>query len=225
VARHGAAVDPRLRRRAVGDPRPVLLYDIVGAADLPSGVRLNATSRYLGILVGPAVGSAILLAFGPAYGILVNTVFYLPAVLWLVNTPYGPRFRKGAAPPKRAMRGYADIVQTIREIVEQSTIVSMTVLAGCESFFIGNTCNAQLPGFAEDLGHGDPGLAYSMLLAADAAGGLLVGVLESMALLKPAPRTAIVLALLWCCALIGFAASGNYPVALMLLFAAGFLVC
>jgi hypothetical protein len=92
-------------------PGQVLLYDIVGPADLPSGVRLNATSRYLGILVGPAVGSAILLAFGPAYGILLNTVFYLPAVLWLVNAPYGPRFRKGAAPPKRAVRDFADIVQ------------------------------------------------------------------------------------------------------------------
>jgi hypothetical protein len=44
-----------------------------------------------------------------------------------------------------------------------------------------------------------------------------------MALLKPAPRTAIVLALLWCCALICFAASDIYPVALALLFAAGFL--
>ena len=63
-----------------------------------------------------------------------------------------------------------------------------------------------------------------MLFAADAAGGLLAGVvLERMALLKPAPRTAIVLALLWCCALIGFAASDNYQVALALLFAAGFL--
>ena len=31
------------------------------------------------------------------------------------------------------------------------------------------------------------------------------------------------LALLWCCALIGFAASDNYQVALALLFAAGFL--
>src|SRR5262249_51556098 len=83
-------------------PGQVLLYDIVGPAELPSGVRLNATSRYLGTLVGPAVGSAILLAFGPAYGMLLNTIFYLPAVLWLVNAPYGPRFRKGAAPSSSA---------------------------------------------------------------------------------------------------------------------------
>ena len=29
---------------------------IVGPADLPSAVRLNASARYLGVLVGPAVG-------------------------------------------------------------------------------------------------------------------------------------------------------------------------
>ena len=112
----------------------------------------------------------------------------------------------------------------MREIAGHRIIVSMTVLAGCASFLVGNAYNAQLPGFAEDLGHGDPGLACSMLLAADAAGGLLAGVvLESMVLLSPAPRTAIVLALLWCCALIGFVVSDIYAVALALLFAAGFL--
>ena len=48
-----------------------------------------------------------------------------------------------------------------------------------------------MPGFANDLGHGDPGLSYSMLLAADAAGGLLAGVvLEGRGLLPPRPRTA-----------------------------------
>jgi hypothetical protein len=201
-----------------------LLYDIVGPADLPSGVRLNATARYLGVLVGPAVGSGILLALGPSFGILLNTLFYLPAVLWLANAPYGPRFRKGAAPPRRAMRGFADIVQTMRDITGERIIVSMMVLAACASFFVGNAYNAQLPSFAEDLGHGNPGLAYSLLLAADAAGGLLAGVvLEGKALLKSDPRTAILLALLWCCALIGFAAARLYPIALALLFVAGFL--
>ncbi|WP_249125597.1 hypothetical protein [Bradyrhizobium manausense] len=32
---------------------------IAGPADLPSAVRLNAMARYLGILVGPAVGGVI----------------------------------------------------------------------------------------------------------------------------------------------------------------------
>jgi len=136
-------------------PNQLLLYDIVGPADLASGVRLNATARYLGVLVGPAVGGAILLALGPSAGMLLNTVFYLPLVLWLVNAPYGPRFRKGAPPPRRAVRGFADIVQTMRDVAGNRVIVSMTLLAGSASFFVGNAYSAQMPGFAHDLGHGE----------------------------------------------------------------------
>src|SRR5262252_6603505 len=204
-------------------PSQVLLYDIIGPADLSSAVRLNATARYLGVLVGPAVGGAMLLALGPSLGILVNTVFYLPLVLWLVNAPYGPRFRKGVVPLRRAVRGLADIVQTARDIAGHRVIMSMTLLGGCASLFVGNAYNAQMPGFAFDLGHGDPGVAYSLLLAADAAGAFLAGVLlESRALLVAKVRTAIILAVLWCCALIGFSLSTVYPLALALLFTAGF---
>ena len=56
-------------------PNQLLLYDVVGPADLMSAVRLNATARYLGVLVGPAVGGAIMLTLGPSHGILLNTVF------------------------------------------------------------------------------------------------------------------------------------------------------
>jgi MFS family permease len=204
-------------------PNQMLLYDIVGPANLSSAVRLNATARYLGVLVGPAMGGVIMLALGPAHGILVNTVFYLPLVLWLVNAPYGPRFRKGAPPPRRAVRGLADIVQTARDIKGLDVIVSMILLAGTTSFFVGNAYNAQMPGFAQDLGHGDPGVSYSMLLAADAAGAMLAGVvLEGRNLLPAKPPTAIVLAMLWCASLIGFSLATAYPLALALLFTAGF---
>jgi hypothetical protein len=205
-------------------PNQMLLYDVVGPADLESAVRLNAMARYLGVLVGPAVGGAILIAFGPAHGIMLNTVFYLPLVLWLVKAPYGPRFRKGTRPPRRAVRGLADILHTARDIRPHSVIVSMTLLAGAASFFVGNAYSSQMPSFATDLGHGDPGISYSMLLAADAAGGLLAGlILEGRGLLPPRPRTAIILALSWCVALIVFSLSQNYALALAFLFAAGFL--
>jgi MFS family permease len=204
-------------------PNQLLLYDIVGPADLVSAVRLNATARYVGVLIGPAVGAAILLTLGPAHGILLNTVFYLPVVLWLVKAPYGPRFRTGAPPPQRAVRGLADIVQAAIEIAKHPVIVSMTLLAGCSSFLIGSGYSAQMPGFAQDLGHGDPGVSYSLLLAADAAGALLAGVvLEGRGLLMAKPRSAIVLAMLWCGALTGFALATNYALALALLFTAGF---
>jgi MFS family permease len=205
-------------------PNQMLLYDVVGPADLESAVRLNAMARYLGVLVGPAVGGAILIAFGPAHGVMLNTVFYLPLVLWLINAPYGPRFRKGTPPPRRAVRGLSDILHTAREIRPHGVIVSMTLLAGAASFFVGNAYSSQMPSFATDLGHGDPGISYSMLLAADAAGGLLAGlILEGRGLLPPRPRTAIVLALSWCVALAVFSLSQSYALALVSLFAAGFL--
>ena len=63
-----------------------------------------------------------------------------------------------------------------------------------------------MPGYAHDLGHGAADIAYSMLLAADAAGALAAGfVLESRSLLQARPKTAFLLAMLWCCAIAGFA--------------------
>ena len=65
---------------------------------------------------------------------------------------------------------------------------------------------------------------YSILLAADAAGGLIGGViLETRAWLTPRARTAFVLALIWCIALIGFARANGYVLAVSLLFVAGFV--
>jgi MFS family permease len=47
-------------------------------------------------------------------------------------------------------------------------------------------------------------------------------ILESRGLLQPRARTAFVLAMIWCCALAGFAMSPFYVLSLLLLFAAGF---
>ncbi|WP_349628135.1 MFS transporter [Bradyrhizobium lablabi] len=201
-------------------PNQLLLYDIVAPADLPSAVRLNAMARYLGILVGPAVGGAIMLAFGPPHGIVLNTLFYLPMLLWLF---WAPARAKDAAPRRIPMRGLADIIQTIRDIATHRVLTSMTLLAGLTSFMIGNAYHAQMPGYAGDLGHGDPGVSYSTLLAADAAGALLAGIaLEAWGRMKATPRTAILLAMLWSLSLLAFAAVNIYAFAIVLLFAAGF---
>ena len=202
----------------------LLLHDIVPKETLQSAVRLNATARSLGVLVGPAVGGALMLLLGPTHGIFVNAAFYLPLVLWLWRAPYGPRFRADHAPIPRAVRGFADIVQTLRDIAPDRLLTGMLALAGAASFFIGNSYQAQMPAFAHDLGHGDPGVSYSALLAADAAGALSAGVLlESVGRLKPAPRTAMTIAAAWALALAGFSQAHAYPLALALLSTAGFL--
>lgn len=205
-------------------PSQLLLHDIVGRDGLQSAVRLNATGRYLGMFLGPAVGSAFLLALGPSYGLFCNALLYVPFVVWLWKAPYGPRFRTQQTAPAAAVRSVGDIVGVVRDIKHYPVVATMTLLSGGAAFFIGNAYQAQMPGFATDLGHGDPGIAYSMLLAADAAGALAAGIaLETFGLLRPHPRTALILALLWGFALGSFALMPIYPIALLLLLAAGFL--
>lgn len=204
-------------------PAQMLLHDIVAHDQLQSAVRLTATARYLGLLLGPAIGGGILLLMGPAHGILFNALLYLPTILWLWKAPYGPKFRaRQVAPP--VMRAFSDIFATFRAIAHNRTIVSMLLLAGGASLFVGNAYQAQMPGFAHDLGHGDADFSYSMLMAADAMGALFAGLmLESGGFLRPSPRSALILALLWCCTLAAFAMSNVYLLSLALLFVAGFV--
>ena len=62
-----------------------------------------------------------------------------------------------------------------------------------------------------------------MLLAADAAGAMLAAfALEKFEWLRTSPRMALGLAGVWSLALLGFALSSSYPLALGLLFIAGF---
>lgn len=202
----------------------LLIHDIVGGDDLQSAIRLNATSRQLGVLMGPAIGGGLLLVLGPEYGILLNTLIYLPLVLWLWKAPYGPRFRKGEPARRRALSGLADILSTIRTIAGNGTIMSMVLLAGMASLFVGNAHQAQMPEFSHDLGQADTGLRYSILLAGNAAGALLGGILlESKGFLPARPATAILLVIAWCFVIGAFAMTGVYALAVALLIVGGFL--
>lgn len=197
----------------------LLVHELVGGERLQSAVRLNATARYLGLLVGPGIGAGLMLAAGPALGLFINALIYLPLLLWLARTKHGARATRASTPT-----GYADIGVAIRAVGGNPAIWVMVALAGAASFFIGGAYHAQMPGFAHDLGQDRADFRYGVLLAADAAGALLAGlVLEGRGLLPSHPRTAIVLAMIWCAALGAFAMVGNYALAIALLFVAGFV--
>jgi MFS family permease len=198
----------------------LFIHDIVDDERLHSAIRLTATARWLGLLMGPAVGGVILLLMGPAWGILFNALIYLPFIVWLWKAPW----ERKVMPADRRVRALADVLSTWRAVAGNRVIASMTVLVGGASLIVGNAYQAQMPEFAHDLGHPDGGITYSALLAADAAGALVAGLtLESRGLLPPNPRSAYLLAMLWCVAIGCFAAATSYPLALLLLFAAGFL--
>ena len=52
-----------------GPGSQLLIHDIVGREQLQSAIRLNSTSRQLGILFGPAVGGGLMLMFSPPVGL------------------------------------------------------------------------------------------------------------------------------------------------------------
>lgn len=195
----------------------LLVHDIVGSAELQSAVRLTATGRYLGLVLGPAAGAGLMLLVGPPLGLALNALIYLPLVVWAARAPR-PRSRSSAP------HGLADLRAVLAAARGNATIVSMTLLAGAASMLVGNAYHAQMPGYAHDLGHERADFTYGMLLAADALGALTAGVaLEARRLLQSTPRTAMILCMLWCAALFGFSLATSYPVAVVLLFAAGFL--
>jgi MFS family permease len=206
-----------------GPGSQLLIHDIVGTEHLQSAVRLNSTSRQLGILFGPAVGGAMMLLMSPAIGLIVNTLIYLPLTIWLLTVPYTGHSRQGATPGRRALR-WRDAFEVVREVSGHRPIITMVVLAGCVSFFVGTAFQATMPEFAHDLGTEQADFAYSALLAANAAGAVIGGfLLEGRGWLPPRVNTAMISAILWCIAITGFALSTNYYLSLALLFTAGIL--
>jgi MFS family permease len=203
----------------------IILYDLVDREVLPSAVRTLATTRYVGLIVGPGVGGGLMLWLGPEYSLLVNCLFYLPNVIWLINAPCGPKFRPPhMSPPARPFRGFHDLFHTLAEVRKNKQVMLLLLLSAGASWFVSNSYQAQMPGYAHDLGHGDPGMTYSLLLAADAMGALCAGLLWEYLgqRSKPTSGRAMGYALVWVVSLAVFALSDSYALSLLVLFIAGF---
>jgi hypothetical protein len=122
------------------------------------------------------------------------------------------------------VRGFADVVMTVEAIRGNRIITSMILLSGAAAFLVANGYQAQMPEFARDLGHGEAGIDYALLLGADAAGALVAGfALEASGWLEPRLMTPFILVMIWCCALGSFAMTTSYPLAVGLMFTAGFV--
>jgi MFS family permease len=198
----------------------LMLHDFVGQEDLPSAVRLNATFRSLGVLFGPVVGSALLLGLGPTVGIFANIAFYLPLTLFLFRTKFTGHTRDGGVVRPRV--GVLDSLRVFREVRSNHTMVSMILLAGLGSFFVGASMQTSMPIFAHDLGAGDAGLTYGVLLFANGVGGVIGGVLlEATGRIKPTVKAAVVSTAVYGLTSLFFAATTSYPIAVVMLVVGG----
>src|SRR5262245_65873320 len=161
-------------------------------------------------------------ALGPVWGLVANLALYLPLCVYLLVMPYTGHAREGAATPRAARLGLGDVWRVFIEARAEPRIITMVVLAGATSFFVGNAFQVQMPQYAHDLGADNHGAWYSVLLAANAAGGLSgVILLESTSFAQPGVRFAIACAAAWAVTMALFSMAGSYPLALSLLIVAG----
>ena len=203
-----------------GPAEQLMLHDFVGDDELSSAVRLNATFRSLGVLFGPVIGSALLLGLGPTAGIFANVAFYLPLTVFLFRTRFTGHTRDGGAPRRRM--GIVDSVRVLREVRADRTLVSMVVLGGLGSFFVGASMQSSMPIFAQDLGAGSAGTAYGILLFANGAGGVIGGILlEATGTLRPTVAAAVFSTGVYGLSTLLFAVSTNYPLSVLLLVVGG----
>ncbi len=204
----------------------LILHDLVNDAHVPSAVRLTATSRQVGLLLGPAVGGFLLLALGPALGMVANAVIYLPMVWWSLTEPYTGHGPTGTPRTLRPMTwGMTDMVDTLRETVANRTIFGMIILVGLTSVLVGNAYQAQMPEFAHGFLGEDEGVVYTALLLASAIGAIAGGLLqEAIPSLSPSPLKATMMSALWSATILVFAYTESYLVALVAQFLAGMLM-
>jgi len=198
------------------------VHDIVGPEHLASAIRLNAISRYFSMLVGPAVGGALMLALGPGVALLANVLLYLPLTLYLFRMPYTGHRSEGDAPRPAARFSLAQARRILAEVRSEPRIIQMIVLAGATSFFVGTAFQAQMPEYAHHHGSEEPDVWYSVLFSANAAGAVIGAViLESVAVLQGGARAAIVCAAIWGAVMAIFPLAHGYAAAVTLLVLAG----
>jgi hypothetical protein len=176
----------------------------------------------LGLLFGPAVGAGLMLLLGPPLALIANVLIYVPLTVWLLYVPYTGHEHKGGA-VRRAIR-WNDAIQVFREVRDNRPIVTMVLLGGSASLFVGNAFQSLMPAFAADLGAGSADFRYSALLMSTAAGAVFGGfLLEGKGWLQAKVRSTILCAVFWSVAMGAFAISRNYYLSLALLFVGGML--
>jgi MFS family permease len=197
----------------------LMIYDIVGPENLPSGVRLLATGISLGQLVGPAIGAVLLFTVGPAAGLFANVLLYVPFLVYLFLTPATGHRRRTERPTRLSLRG---ALAVLREVPRYRAVSIVLVLQAAIGLLIGVAIMTLLPEFGELLGSDGSGVGYALLLTATAAGAVTGGLLlEGVGRLAPSPVVAASSGVVLAIAAITFALSRDLLLSVAALFVVG----
>jgi MFS family permease len=202
---------------AIGGPaQQTLVHDIVGPTRLLSAVSLSSSTRQVSQVIGPVVGGAILVTFGPGTGFLVNALTFLPllALLSVIRI-----HRAVKLPDPGSTR--AAFTEGLRSIKSRADLTSLIAIEMAPAIFLGHTFTSLLPIFVTEVLHTDE-IGYAFLLAGSGAGAFLAAV--GLAYVSDIPRKGLVIlvaAAIEVVAILLFAASTVYWVSVGLMVAIG----
>jgi predicted MFS family arabinose efflux permease len=195
--------------------RQTAVFDLVPRALAPNAVALVQTGWSLMRSLGPALGGALILWFGPAGNFFVQAGAYALIALNVVRIHFPPR---AGGPRVGAGKGLAE---GLKFVASQRGTRTFVMMGWVLPLFIIPTFSALPPIYAKDVFHGGPE-TLGFLMSAVGLGGIVGGVFtaslghfERRGLIQLAALLGVSLAL------IGFALSPDLWLALPLLAVAG----
>lgn len=197
--------------------RQSLMIDLVGREDLRDAIALNSSGFNLARIFGPAIGAAIIAAFGLAWCFAVNAASYLTVLIGLALIQLPKReIPEPTDSPWEGMRaGIAFVRQDprLRGLVEVISVMAV----------LGTPVLSLMPVMARDqlrLGAG----GYGLLLSAVGIGGL-IGALALAASSRRLPRGKVLMrSQITCAVLVSLLSLVRVPgVAYVLLLGTGFV--
>jgi MFS family permease len=197
--------------------RQALVVDLVeDRRDLQNAIALNSTMFNLARVVGPAVGGLILAALGAAWCFGLNGLSFLAVIIALASLRLPQAVKQ-----THAVRMLPQIVDGLRYVWSNKPVRAIVALLGVSTLF-SFSYSVLMPAFAVDVLHvGEAGLG--LLNAAIGVGALIAALtVDSLSHSRYKVWQLVAGCLLFPIALIGFALSRSFPLALAFLVLVGF---
>lgn len=192
-----------------------LLPSLVTRDEIPKAIALNSTQFNLARMIGPVLAGLALTTVGAAACFALNALSFIPVIIsyLLLKSAMRP---DGAA--RKSVLG--DMADGFRFLAQQSAIMQLTLLAFIGTFF-GVPLMTLLPVVAKNIFALDA-RGYSWMLTTYAAGSLAGAFLfASRSDLARRGRFALISQLTYAIALLFFARTSYFPLALLFVFFCG----
>jgi len=195
--------------------RQAFIVDLVGKPDLPNAIALNSTLFNATRVIGPAVAGLLIAVVGMANCFFLNAASFLAVLLALFMLHLPPSQPTAWTPFRRAWR------QVVDHLLERQELKLVLLLMGAVAI-LAMPYFVLLPILARDvLGAGPKG--FGLLSASSGLGAFMGGLTLARRLQRHPPMPSFLGGMgVFLSGLVGLGLCGNYYLALVCIFLAGF---